>query len=218
MYPRKPSYFPIHAPRTCAGRPGYVRSVQYVRSVSIRAPHTRAGRRHAAGPQRAHEGVSIRAPRTRAGRPGMVWIYTTLDVFQSAPRARARGDCGPPSRLSRKHFLAPFRQPANPSRTLTFRYVKERWKMPAIIVVASCREIPVAGPSLVVRGMAFIQSMVRSDPLRHRQTVSQPRTEFLHQIQRQPRTVRAVGVEKPDKRIEADAGQSRDAIMPHQRV
>ena len=108
MYPRKPSYFPIHAPRTCAGRPGYVRSVQYVRSVSIRAPHTRAGRRHAAGPQRAHEGVSIRAPRTRAGRQVIRDLHDTKKIVSiRAPRTRA-GRLRPSLSVEPQALFSPF--------------------------------------------------------------------------------------------------------------
>jgi len=60
--------------------------------VSIRAPRTRAGRQN---PLRARDlvrVVSIRAPRTRAGRPGGSGLTATALKFQSAPRARARGD------------------------------------------------------------------------------------------------------------------------------
>src|ERR1035437_3311836 len=53
---------------------------------------------------------------------------------------------------------------------------------------------------------------------RHRQPVGQPGAELLHQVQRQRRTVGAFRMEEPDKRIEANTGQRRDAIMPHQRV
>src|ERR1035437_4054051 len=55
-------------------------------------------------------------------------------------------------------------------------------------------------------------------PQRPRQSVRQPRAELLHQVQRQRRTVRAFRMEEPDKRIEANTGQRRDAIMPHQSV
>ena len=43
--------------------------------------------------------VSIRAPRAGAGRPGRVWFRARRCPFQSAPRARARGDLG----LDRPH-------------------------------------------------------------------------------------------------------------------
>jgi len=72
-----------------------------------------------------------------------------------------RSDCGPPIRLSHRHFLAPFREPANNSRSHRFRFVKEQWKMPVFFGVLPGRETPVAGPSLVVRGMAITQSTVR---------------------------------------------------------
>ena len=86
-----------------------------VRNVSIRAPRTRAGRlfvdrffhrpkRFNPRPARARgatkgtirrrprRGVSIRAPRARAGRLAALLQVSRVTLFQSAPRARARGD------------------------------------------------------------------------------------------------------------------------------
>ncbi len=60
--------------------------------VSIRAPRTRAGRRQTTSTKTALRPVSIRAPRTRAGRQHSLELSLCLNEFQSAPRARARGD------------------------------------------------------------------------------------------------------------------------------
>ena len=60
--------------------------------VSIRAPRTRAGRPQSLTQPGQPALVSIRAPRTRAGRhvPGVT--FPAPSMFQSAPRALARGD------------------------------------------------------------------------------------------------------------------------------
>ena len=50
------------------------------------------------------------------------------------------------------------------------------------------------------------------------ETVGQPRAEFLHEIERQCRAIGPLRVEKADERVEADAGQRSDAIMPDQSV
>jgi hypothetical protein len=50
------------------------------------------------------------------------------------------------------------------------------------------------------------------------EAIRQPGPEFFHQIQRQCRPVGTFGVGKPNKRIQADAGQRGDTIMPDQRV
>jgi hypothetical protein len=76
--------------------------------------------------------------------------------FQSAPRPRGRGDCGLVFRLGRKAFLPLFRQPANPSRTKGFSVVKEQLQISMRDTVMQRREIPVAGPSLGVRGAVLI--------------------------------------------------------------
>ena len=63
-----------------------------VNRVSIRAPRTRAGRRRTRAMNPSIQQVSIRAPRTRAGRPVKGSDLARWPAFQSAPRARARGD------------------------------------------------------------------------------------------------------------------------------
>lgn len=70
------------------------------------------------------------------GDPASCSLASIIEAFQSAPRSHERGDCGPPFRLSRKHFLSPFRQPANPSRKHMFCFVKERWKISIIIAIS----------------------------------------------------------------------------------
>ena len=50
------------------------------------------------------------------------------------------------------------------------------------------------------------------------QPVGNPRSKFLHQIQRQRRSVGPLGVEKTHKGVEADAGQRGDAIVADQGV
>ena len=60
--------------------------------VSIRAPRSRAGRPDMIEQLKGYFGVSIRAPRSRAGRRGGRGRACGAWVFQSAPRARARGD------------------------------------------------------------------------------------------------------------------------------
>src|SRR5258706_182242 len=81
--------------------------------VSIRARPARAGRR-----DRALHAVSISARPARAGRPIAVRVPYSVETFQSAPGPRGPGDCGPAFRLSRRGFIAHFRQPANSSRIL----------------------------------------------------------------------------------------------------
>src|SRR5208283_3894458 len=51
---------------------------------------------------------------------------------------------------------------------------------------------------------------------RYCEAVGQPRAEFLHQIERQRRSVWSVGVEKTDEWIKADARECRYAIVAHQ--
>ena len=60
--------------------------------VSIRAPRTRAGRLPYDNQPAHASDVSIRAPRTRAGRQSPPAPTISATAFQSAPRARARGD------------------------------------------------------------------------------------------------------------------------------
>ena len=50
------------------------------------------------------------------------------------------------------------------------------------------------------------------------ETVGQPRAKFFHQVEGERRAIGTVGMEKADERVEADAGQRGDAIVPHQRV
>lgn len=50
------------------------------------------------------------------------------------------------------------------------------------------------------------------------QAVGQPGPEFLHQIERQGRPVRPVGVQKADERVEAGGGQGGDAVVSDQGV
>ena len=61
-------------------------------AVSIRAPRSRAGRLTRGGLFLGAGQVSIRAPRSRAGRPLRPDVAVGFNQFQSAPRARARGD------------------------------------------------------------------------------------------------------------------------------
>ncbi len=60
--------------------------------VSIRAPRSRAGRPGLRPSQPLGLSVSIRAPRSRAGRPTAFSHADFAWLFQSAPRAHARGD------------------------------------------------------------------------------------------------------------------------------
>src|SRR6266700_3724740 len=82
----------IRAPRTCAGRLIADSPERAPANVSIRAPRTRAGRRVRGCHHSRQQVVSIRAPRTRAGRLTVITGRPRLNLFQSAPRARARGD------------------------------------------------------------------------------------------------------------------------------
>ncbi len=79
---------PAHA--RGATRRGRLRSGLIV-CFNPRPAHARGATRAVGAPGRQGR-VSIRAPRTRAGRPG--YTVTQIDdiLFQSAPRARARGD------------------------------------------------------------------------------------------------------------------------------
>ena len=79
---------PAHA----RGATGYKSRLGRSIGVSIRAPRTRAGRRLGSNRERRKRPVSIRAPRTRAGRHTLIQTTGVGNLFQSAPRARARGD------------------------------------------------------------------------------------------------------------------------------
>jgi len=61
------------------------------RSFNPRPAHARGATCGLAEIQRTDD-VSIRAPRTRAGRQRRNWFLKLVFMFQSAPRARARGD------------------------------------------------------------------------------------------------------------------------------
>ena len=100
----------IRAPRARAGRHlNTGQSPSFVR-VSIRAPRARAGRLGGIRPRHSPGLVSIRAPRARAGRPLTSGSFAYPAVFQSAPRARARGDGDPAKRQSHKTLLLRFRE------------------------------------------------------------------------------------------------------------
>ena len=155
----------IRAPPARAGRPIGLALSLHSRLVSIRAPPARAGRREVDGGDSEAAAVSIRAPPARAGRLCPEGKLTLQRFeFQSAPRPRGRGDCGPVLRLSHKGFIALFRQPANPSRPRGYSVVKERLQVSMPQAVVPRREIPVAGPALGVRGVAFITPTAHSGP------------------------------------------------------
>ena len=82
----------IRAPRTRAGRPCPESKRLSFHRVSIRAPRTRAGRQMLISGECTQRDVSIRAPRTCAGRQCDKPMFYFPPEFQSAPRARARGD------------------------------------------------------------------------------------------------------------------------------
>ncbi len=95
--------------------------------------------------------VSIRAPRSRAGRRlGDVGRGGRLR-FQSAPRARARGDCGPANRQRRKSLLPRLREHSHSSRVRSVSIVKEQRKGSDFIAVTAKRENPAFEPALGVR-------------------------------------------------------------------
>src|ERR1022692_3237259 len=98
------------------------------------------------------------------GDPGPRAQPQKVKPSQSAPRPPGRGDCGPVLRLSHRGFVALFRQPANPSRAKRFSVVKEQLQISMAEAVAQRREIPVAGPSLGVRGTVLITPAARSGP------------------------------------------------------
>jgi single-stranded DNA-specific DHH superfamily exonuclease len=119
--------------------------------VSIRAPRSRTGRhrgqRNGADLQR----VSIRAPRSRTGRLDSTWKGIVSIKFQSAPRARARGDCGPANRQRRKLLLHHPREDGDISRVQTDSIVKEQRKRSDFIAVLTNRETPGFESALGVR-------------------------------------------------------------------
>jgi len=82
----------IRAPRSRAGRRGDDPFRLEMNLVSIRAPRSRAGRRRPNDCGVGSGMVSIRAPRSRAGRLKSAPESGRCAMFQSAPRARARGD------------------------------------------------------------------------------------------------------------------------------
>ena len=171
-----------------AGRPAAPRRHGKQVKVSIRAPPVRAGRPAAAwlsGDWRLFQ--SAPRPCGRGDIASQVSSYilgrfnprparaggatgsgpndgTVFESFQSAPRPCGRGDCGPVLRLSHKGFIALFRQPANPSRPRGYSVVKERLQVSMPQAVVPRREIPVAGPALGVRGVAFITPTAHSGP------------------------------------------------------
>ncbi len=95
--------------------------------------------------------VSIRAPRSRAGRLDPGAIRTTQFSFQSAPRAHARGDCGPANRQRRKPLLPHLREHSDSSRVRSDSIVKEQRKGSDFIAVSAEREIPAFESALGVR-------------------------------------------------------------------
>ena len=72
------------------------------------------------------------------------------------------------------------------------------------------------------RAALALAEMVRPDLFavdeRHGQPVSQPRAKFLHQIQRQSRTVGTFDVKKTDKRVQSHRCQRRQTVVPDQGV
>src|ERR1035437_6577760 len=106
-------------------------------------------------------------------------------VFQSAPRPRGRGDCGPALRLSHRGLLPHFRQPANPSRPKGFSVVKEQLQVSMSEAVPQRREIPVAGPSLRVRGIVLILPSITINSQYHQlSTPSLSQHQRLTEVQR----------------------------------
>src|SRR5260370_18879500 len=72
-------------------------------------------------------------------------------MFQSAPRARARGDCGPANRQRRKSLLPHLREHGDSSRVRSGSIVKEQRKGSDFIAVSAKRENPAFEPALGVR-------------------------------------------------------------------
>src|SRR5438552_1208530 len=72
-------------------------------------------------------------------------------MFQSAPRARARGDCGAANRQRRKSLLPHLREHGDSSRVRSVSIVKEQRKGSDFIAVTAKRENPAFEPALGVR-------------------------------------------------------------------
>jgi hypothetical protein len=72
-------------------------------------------------------------------------------MFQSAPRSRERGDCGPSNRLNRKAFLPAFREAGHPLMFLSHFVVKERSKFINWPKESRPRELTGSRPALRVR-------------------------------------------------------------------
>src|SRR5437899_176745 len=67
-------------------------------------------------------------PAFARGATALVDARDTMDKFQSAPRVRTRGDCGPANRQSRKPLLLDFREHREFSRVRSDSVVKELCK------------------------------------------------------------------------------------------
>ena len=80
------------APRARARGDAASRTLRRGKQVSIRAPRAGAGRPWRTRCRMIAQQVSIRAPRAGAGRQRQGHLTTVPCMFQSAPRARARGD------------------------------------------------------------------------------------------------------------------------------
>jgi hypothetical protein len=51
-----------------------------------------------------------------------------------------------------------------------------------------------------------------------RQAIRQPGAEFFHEVQGERRAIWTIHMQEPDEWVEADAGQSGDAIVSHEGV
>ncbi len=163
MRAKRCSCVSIRAPRTRAGRlwPGSLLAVMV--GVSIRAPRTRAGRPLYATSGGGWYMVSIRAPRTRAGRLGASATSAKYCVFQSAPRARARGDCGPSKPPDRSRLLPRFREVRQFSPRAKLEFSKNKQNLPKKPGDRSRREKPAFWLKQQLRASRVIGSTVRLD-------------------------------------------------------
>ena len=83
--------------------------------------------------------------------------------FQSAPRVRTRGDCGPANRQSRKPLLLDFREHREFSRVRSDSVVKELCKGSSFNALVEERGIPAFESALEVRGSMIIKLTARSN-------------------------------------------------------
>src|SRR6266542_1326439 len=100
----------------------------------------------------------------------------------------------------------------------------EQWMIQTLLLTFLIRFDDEFAPGLreLDRAAFPFPEMLRSDLLtvdqRDGQSIRQPRSKLLHQIQRQRWTIRTVDVQVAHKRIESRRGEGRDAVMPDEGV